>query len=198
MTSDESSLPPPPAEPPAEPPTASTTPDAAAPPGPGDEPRQHVAAGSRRSTRFPLVLSWIVIAAGVILIAAGAATWLVVRDELADERITVSADADFFAGDRVDGPLSAFSEAETISQHALDASDGKTYAELPRDDPARNTVMTASFLRASLFTSVVSFGVALFAAGMGVLMIVIGVALLRLASLVGDSVSVSMLDPREP
>ena len=48
----------------------------------------------------------------------------------------------------------------------------------------RDTVMTASFLRASLFTSVVSFGVAAFAAGVGVLMILIGVALLRVCRLV--------------
>ena len=38
----------------------------------------------------------------------------------------------------------------------------------------RATVMQASFLRASLFTSVVAYGVALFAAGMGVLAILFG------------------------
>ena len=95
----------------------------------------------------------------------------------------MSADADLFAGDDVDGPLTAFSEADTIRRHALESSDGKTYAELDRDDPVRQTVMTASFLRASLFTSVVSFGVAAFAAGMGLLMLVIGTVLLRLTSL---------------
>ena len=41
--------------------------------------------------------------------------------------------------------------------------------------------MTASFLRASLFTSVVSFGVAAIAMGLGVVLILIGVALLLLA-----------------
>ena len=45
--------------------------------------------------------------------------------------------------------------------------------------------MTASFLHASLFTSVVSFGVALFAAAMGVLMIIVGYVLRRLSGLVG-------------
>jgi hypothetical protein len=38
------------------------------------------------------------------------------------------------------------------------APGGKTYAELAPDDPNRTTVMTASFLRASLFASVVSSG----------------------------------------
>ena len=69
-----------------------------------------------------------------------------------------------------------------INKHALEASDGKTYAELDRDDPVRATVMQASFLRASLFTSVVAYGVALFAAGMGVLSILFGWAIHRLAS----------------
>ncbi|WP_418606377.1 hypothetical protein [Georgenia sp. SUBG003] len=36
--------------------------------------------------------------------------------------------------------------------------------------------MNASFLRASLFTSVVSYGVAAFVMGMGVLMVVLGAA----------------------
>jgi hypothetical protein len=40
--------------------------------------------------------------------------------------------------------------------------------------------MTASFLRASLFTSVVSFGVAAFAFGVGILLVVVGWALLRI------------------
>ena len=42
--------------------------------------------------------------------------------------------------------------------------------------------MQASFLRASLFTSVVAYGVALFAAGMGVLSILFGWAIHRLAA----------------
>jgi hypothetical protein len=132
------------------------------------------------------VLSVLVIVAGVILLAAGTATWFVVGDELGDEKIVVSDDADRFAGDPVDGPLTAYVEADTIRKHALSASDGKTYAELDQDDPVRQTVMTASFLRASLFTSVVSFGVAAFAGGLGVLMIVIGYVLLRLSKLVAN------------
>ena len=129
------------------------------------------------------VLSWLVIAAGAILIVAGVMTWFVVRDQLADEKITVSDDADYFAGDEVDGPLTAFSQADTINHHALEASGGKTYAELDQDDPACQTVMTASFLRASLFTSVVSFGVAAFAAGIGALMLIIGFVLLKVSGM---------------
>jgi len=130
------------------------------------------------------VLSLLVIIAGVLLIGAGAVTWFVVADQLGDEHIVVSDDASHFAGSDVQDPFTAYAQANTIKKHALAASDGKSYAQLAQDDPVRQTVMTASFLRASLFTSVVSFGVAAFAAAMGVLMIIVGYVLRRLSGLV--------------
>jgi hypothetical protein len=125
------------------------------------------------------LLAILVIVGGVILSVAGAITWVVVTNQLSDEKITVADDADNFAGDKVDGPFTAYSQADIINEHALEDTDGQTYAQLDREDPRRETVMTASFLRASLFTSVVSFGVAAFAFGLGLLLIVIGLALLR-------------------
>jgi predicted phage tail protein len=130
------------------------------------------------------VLAILVIVAGAIMVAAGVVTWIAVQNTLADEHITVSSDAAHFAGDDVNGPLTAYSEAQTIEKHALESSGGKTYAELAREDPKRQTVMTASFLRASLFTSVVSFGIAAMAAGLGVVLVLIGIALLRLGRMV--------------
>ena len=115
---------------------------------------------------------------GAVFVVAGIATYVVVGVTLADENITVSDDAAYFAGDAVDGPFTAYVQADTIAKHAEEIAGGKTYAELPQDDPNRDSVMTASFLRASLYTSVVSFGVAFFAFGMGILMILVGWALL--------------------
>jgi hypothetical protein len=114
---------------------------------------------------------------GVIFAVAGVVTYVVVSNELAAENITVSEDAKYFAGQDVTGPFTAYSEAETISKHALEATGGKTYAELDREDPARQTAMQASFLRASLFTSVVAFGVAALAAVLGLVLVLIGWAL---------------------
>lgn len=131
------------------------------------------------------VLSLLVIIAGVILIAAGVVTWFTVADQLGNEHIVVSDDAAHFGGDKVQDPLTAYAQANTIRDHALEASDGKTYAQLAQDDPVRQTVMTASFLRASLYTSVVSFGVAAFAVVMGVLMVIVGYVLRRLSGIVG-------------
>ena len=142
-------------------------------------------------SRIPRFASIVAIVAGVILIVAGMVTWALVQRELEDEHITVSADADAFAGDPVDGPLTAYSEAMTIKKHALEASGGQTYAQLEQGDPTRETVMTASFLRASLFTSVVAFGVAALVMGLGVLFIIVGVALLALDRNVARAVAPS-------
>ena len=118
------------------------------------------------------------IVVGGIFIVLGAVTYYVVHCELADEHITVSDDARHNDGKDVKGPFTAYSQAMVIKTHVLEAGGGKTYAELPQDDPARATVMTVSFLRALLFTSVVSFGVAALVVALGVLFVLVGLALL--------------------
>ena len=128
------------------------------------------------------LLGILVAVAGVILALGGAVTWFTVQGQLADEQITVSDDASMFAGATVDGPLTAYAQADVINHHALEATDGMTYAELDRENPLRDVAMDASFLRASLFTSVVSFGVAAMAMGLGVVVVLIGWALMTLAA----------------
>ena len=54
---------------------------------------------------------------------------------------------------------------------------GKTYAELDREDPNRAVAMDSAFLQASLFTSVVAFGVAAMAIVVGIVLAMIGFAL---------------------
>lgn len=126
------------------------------------------------------VMAIITIVCGAIFIVAGITTWFMVKSQLNDEKITVSEDADRFGGQRVNGPFTAFAQANVIEKHALAATGGKTYAELAQDDPARQTAMTASFLRASLFTSVVAFGVAALAIVLGILLVLISLSLLAL------------------
>lgn len=121
------------------------------------------------------------IVAGAIFMVAGVATWATVQSELSDENITVAKDADWFANDHVDGPLTAYSEAEIIQKHALEATDGNTYAQLDREDPRRQTMASASFLRASLFTSVVAFGVAAMSIGVGIVFLVQGIVMVLVA-----------------
>jgi uncharacterized membrane protein len=134
----------------------------------------------QKSSTTVQILAIGIVIAGVVLVVSGAFTWFNVSNHLADANITVSPDANHFAGEPVDGPLTAYEEALVIDRHALEATGGLTYAEIDQDDPRRQTAMTASFLRSSLFTSVVSFGVALMAAGIGLVLIIIGWVLLAL------------------
>lgn len=123
-------------------------------------------------------ISGIIIAViGAIMFIGGASTWLLVQNQLSAENITVAEDASFLAGNDVNGPFSAYAQAEIINQHALEASGGKTYAELDREDPVRVVVMNGSFLRASLFTSVLAFGVSAMAMGLGLVQVLGGIAL---------------------
>ncbi|WP_127126632.1 aromatic ring-opening dioxygenase LigA [Georgenia sp. SYP-B2076] len=132
----------------------------------------------------------IAIIAGIVFIVAGGVTWGMISSQLSDQKITVSEDSPMLPGDTVDGPFSAYAQAGIINTHALKATEGKTYAELgaavnaakESGDTAaaeelqtqRNTVMNASFLRASLFTSVVAYGVAALVMGLGVVLILVG------------------------
>jgi len=136
--------------------------------------------GQKQESRVR-VLGLLVLIAGAILVVAGVGTYVLVSTTLADQNITVSDDAARFAGQQVTQPWQAYAQAEVINDHATEIGGGKTYAELPQDDPNRDTVMNASFLQASLFTSVLAFGVAVLAAGMGVVFILIGVALRSIA-----------------
>lgn len=134
--------------------------------------------------------------AGIIMIVAGAVTWGMVTTQLKAEAITVPADSTIAPGQEVAGPITAYAQADIINEHAMKATDGLTYAQLgakvkeaeEAGDTAaaeefqnkRNTVMNASFLRASLFTSVVSYGVAALVIGLGVLSLIIGWAFMSL------------------
>ncbi|WP_106321990.1 aromatic ring-opening dioxygenase LigA [Actinoplanes italicus] len=136
---------------------------------------------SARPTGAVPLLGLLVIIAGAVLFVAGVVTYSIVGSTLSDQKITVSDDAAYFAGQHVNQPWEAYAEAMVIADHASEMADGKTYAELARDDPERESVMNASFLQASLFTSVVAFGVAALTAGLGILLALIGYSLRRLA-----------------
>ncbi|WP_182354149.1 aromatic ring-opening dioxygenase LigA [Flaviflexus huanghaiensis] len=146
------------------------------------------------NTKLAKITGIVTLIFGVLFIGTGATAWFLVADQLKAENITVSEDADLAAGNQVAGPISAYAQAQVIQKHALAITDGETYAtlgdlaraaeEAGDEDLAteysekRTTMMNASFLRSSLFTSVLSFGVALFAIGVGVWMLLAGATFL--------------------
>jgi flagellar basal body-associated protein FliL len=123
------------------------------------------------------VASLAAIVLGVLMVLGAGATWFMVSSTLADQRITTPDDAVCLADREVTGPFTAYCQAATIDRNVLEITDGQTYAELDREDERRQTAQSASFLQASLFTSVLAFGVAAMAAGMGVLFVLIGLGM---------------------
>ena len=120
------------------------------------------------------------------MIIGGATTWFVVSDTLGDQQI-ITADDACQPGNLVDGPFTAYCQADIINQHTMESTGGLTYAQLDREDPLRDLAMRSAFLQSSLFTSVVAFGVAAMAAGMGVVFVLIGLAMRDVAEVVSQT-----------
>ena len=120
-----------------------------------------------------------VVGAGSAGVLGGLAAWLIVRGQLAREKITVPAGAARLGGRQVRGPLTAFAEADYIRQVTERATGGRAYGELSEDDPAGPLAQDAALLRASLFTSILAFGVSAAGMAVGAVLLVIGRALAR-------------------
>lgn len=158
-----------------------------------------------KSTKPVAIIALLSMIAGAVLIIAGGVVWGIVTSQLKAEEITVSGDADMLPGKKVAGPFTAYAQAGVINKHALAGAEGRTYAELgdaakeleaagaPQEDidavnAQRDSSMNGSFLRASLFTSVVSYGVSALVMGLGVMFILIGLALNSLARVAATDV----------
>ena len=148
-----------------------------------------------KSARIAGLVSFI---AGVVMLVSGAFAWGITSTQLASENITVAADAPAFAGSKVTGPLTAFYQAEAVKQHTRAASNGLTYAVLvakvqeAKDagdtdaaeqlQATRTMVETGNFVRTSLLTSVMAFGVSALVMGAGLLFSCLGWGLYRLSA----------------
>lgn len=123
------------------------------------------------------LLARVVSGAGIVGIIGGLGAWLLIRSQLAGERIVVPESSTMFPGKRVRGPLTAYAEAAFIQKGALKATGGRTYGEMPEGDPAAAMAKEASLMRASLFTSILAFGVAAAGMAVGLVLLIVGRAL---------------------
>jgi hypothetical protein len=153
-----------------------------------------------------IVLGVITIVAGIYAITQGFSAKDDVEGKLQDQNITLPDDAPEIvegaeAGAVVDTPDEAEQMAQVINAHALEASDGLTYAEMgryatedgdpagtndpeeaavgpndqPLPNPSRNTAFQAAALQTSLYSSFMGFRVADFVIGFGLFAIAVGV-----------------------
>jgi hypothetical protein len=151
---------------------------------------------------FPIalmILGLVFLGAGIYTVVRGFDAKDQVRDELVSQAIVTPADASI-PNATVDDPATAKSMANIIKTHSLEATDGKTYAELgrylakdggdtndealaakdatgkPVANPVRNTAFQASALRTSLYTSVMAWNVSDLVIGLGLMIAVLGLA----------------------
>ena len=121
----------------------------------------------------PLVLGFVFIGGGIYMVVEGRSAKDELRHAVISENIITSADASI-PNVLVDNADKARAQADVIERHYLEITGGKTYSELDRDDPNRETAFRAVQLRTSLNLAVMGFRVADLVIGMGTFMIVIG------------------------
>ena len=119
---------------------------------------------------------------------------------MARERIVIGSDAPL-AGHLVRGPRTLLAQSSVIERHTLTSSEGKRYAEMPRQvaqvdadgnpvldtagapvtvgNEARQLWVTATTLRTALHLAVLAYGVSLFAVLNGAVLVLIGIAIKR-------------------
>lgn len=127
---------------------------------------------------FPItlmILGLVFLGAGAYTVTRGYDARDLVSRELVAQKITTPADASI-PNVAVTDAKTAQAQADIINEHALEATGGKTYAEMAKDDPARQTAFNASMLRTSLYTSVMAFNIADLVVGIGALLLALGVA----------------------
>ena len=125
------------------------------------------------------------VAAGTLFAAVGAAAGATVTSQLRAEKITVPPNAPALAGAPVQGPVSAYIEAQVIKGNAERGAGGRTYADISaalqkvekgsqeEADLRKHSaaLSTASALRTACLTSVLAYGVAASAAAMGAVLV---------------------------
>lgn len=78
----------------------------------------------------PIVLGFAFIVGGGYMVVEGRNAHNDVRDSVAQEDITVAADAPAFGGEKIDSPAKAQAQSDVILTHTLEATGGRLYAQL--------------------------------------------------------------------
>jgi len=122
-----------------------------------------------------VVFGMVLVGSGLFMVQQGRTAHDDVRDTLSSERIVTAEDAGIPLA-AVTGPDEAKAQAEAIKQHALALTGGKTYAELARDDPNRATYLNSVTLRTALMESYLAFKVSDLVAGVGLIIVLLGLS----------------------
>ncbi|HLA18353.1 MAG TPA: hypothetical protein VJ253_03445 [Dehalococcoidia bacterium] len=122
---------------------------------------------------IPVLLGLVFIGAGAYMISEGRAAKDDVHQALKAENVVTAEDASIPKA-LVHNVSTAEAQDAIIRQHSLETTEGKTYAELPRDDPNRGVYLNGVTLRTALSLAVMGFRVSDLVVGLGVFMVFIG------------------------
>lgn len=125
------------------------------------------------STIIATVLSLVLVGTGAVLIWQGLDAKGQVREALVAEQIVTPDDA-AIPGVPVDSAATAKAQADIIQAHVLETTGGETWATLDRDDPLRETYLSAVTLRTSLMSAYMAFKLADLVTGLGALFLALG------------------------
>ena len=131
-----------------------------------------------------IVFGVVLIGAGLSMVREARAAHDEVTDTLAAERIVSAEDADIPLT-AVTGPDEAKAQADAIRTHMLKTTNGKTYAEMDRNDPNRAQYLNSVTLRTALMESYMAFKIAELVQGVGLIVAALGASQVVLGAYLG-------------
>lgn len=96
------------------------------------------------------------VVAGIVLVIGGVWGICFTYTNIVREKIVTPADA-AIPEQPVRGPFTLKAQADIIRHHTLDTTGGKTYAEMSRQDPARDIWITATTLTTALNLGILTY-----------------------------------------
>ncbi len=123
-----------------------------------------------------IVFSLVMIAFGGFFVAKGVSAKALITEQLTEEKITTSNDAELFGvpgGLPVADARTAQAQADVIKYHSIE--NWGLFSEMERSDPNRANYITGLTLRNSLSLAVMGYGIADFAMGVGAVLILVGI-----------------------
>jgi hypothetical protein len=134
-----------------------------------------------------LSLGIVLVVSGIYMVVSGMNTRSDVKDGVTNERLVVQDPNVLltYPGARapegvevpevlIDTGDEALAQSEVIRTHVLETTGGLTYGEMDRDDPNRDTYLTALTLQSALRQAHIGFEITRLVIGIGALVIVLG------------------------
>jgi hypothetical protein len=103
-----------------------------------------------------IISSILAMSVGIILVLGGAWAVMFTYQNVSQENIVTPEDASI-PNTPVRGPFTLHSEANVIREHTLKLTNGKTYAEMSRQEEDRNLWITATTLTTALHLGIITY-----------------------------------------